>query len=359
MPWHEKDDTIDWQAYFHRRNRIVAALLHSPYDHGGKLVQESLETQVRHLLSMQYVAGRDGPDGDRGHPRRSERMHRDVLHRLPELNKMRKEYTDSQAKPEPRPVPCAPGGASRLVGARCPGAPKSKIGFVKTFAASVVRQALPVRELSREYPEANVAHLDLKWWLLAQYDSALVSSADGTSASWYKRDPDQVRDLAKRSLALHARLAKEWPALSKQYKDALPDLVSPEDVGGVVRRVQQAAVLRPAGEVAPLLSAIVVARLRAALVASDFTVAAVAELIGPHAHAALGRNETTPALRRTSDGSALVDPRHVSGCCRHRLQAGAVERALPGLVDALCVAGLLERSVGEVRAVARCPAVRR
>jgi galactofuranosylgalactofuranosylrhamnosyl-N-acetylglucosaminyl-diphospho-decaprenol beta-1,5/1,6-galactofuranosyltransferase len=25
VPWHEKDDTIDWQAYFHRRNRIVAA----------------------------------------------------------------------------------------------------------------------------------------------------------------------------------------------------------------------------------------------------------------------------------------------------------------------------------------------
>ena len=71
VPWHEKDDTIDWQAYFHRRNRIVAALLHSPYEHGGKLVRESLETQVRHLLCMQYAPGRDGPPGHRGHPRRS------------------------------------------------------------------------------------------------------------------------------------------------------------------------------------------------------------------------------------------------------------------------------------------------
>jgi galactofuranosylgalactofuranosylrhamnosyl-N-acetylglucosaminyl-diphospho-decaprenol beta-1,5/1,6-galactofuranosyltransferase len=54
VPWHEKDDTIDWQAYFHRRNRIVAALLHSPYERGGRLIRESFETQVRHLLSMQY-----------------------------------------------------------------------------------------------------------------------------------------------------------------------------------------------------------------------------------------------------------------------------------------------------------------
>ena len=55
VPWHEKDDTIDWQAYFHDRNRlIVAALLHSPYDRGGTLLRESFETQVKHLLSMQY-----------------------------------------------------------------------------------------------------------------------------------------------------------------------------------------------------------------------------------------------------------------------------------------------------------------
>jgi galactofuranosylgalactofuranosylrhamnosyl-N-acetylglucosaminyl-diphospho-decaprenol beta-1,5/1,6-galactofuranosyltransferase len=96
------------------------------------------------------------------------------------------------------------------------------------MAAGWVRQAFPVRELSREHPEANVAHLDLKWWLLSQLDSALVSSADGTSVSWYKRDPEKFKDLAKRSIAIHARLAKEWPELSQRYKDALPDLVSPK-----------------------------------------------------------------------------------------------------------------------------------
>ncbi|MEZ5191762.1 MAG: hypothetical protein R2734_04100 [Nocardioides sp.] len=42
--------------------------------------------------------------------------------------------------------------------------------------------------------------------------------------------------------------------------------------------------------------------LRAALAAAGYGYDAVAELLGPLAHAALGRNETTPGLRRTADG---------------------------------------------------------
>ena len=42
------------------------------------------------------------------------------------------------------------------------------------------------------------------------------------------------------------------------------------------------------------------ARLREALVAADFTVDAVRALLGEVADAALLRNETTPAVRRTA-----------------------------------------------------------
>jgi galactofuranosylgalactofuranosylrhamnosyl-N-acetylglucosaminyl-diphospho-decaprenol beta-1,5/1,6-galactofuranosyltransferase len=54
----------------------------------------------------------------------------------------------------------------------------------------------------------------------------LVSSADGTSVSWYKRDPQLAKDIMRRSIAIHARLAKEWPRLAEEYRAALPDLVS-------------------------------------------------------------------------------------------------------------------------------------
>ena len=54
VPWTDKNDAVDWQAYFHHRNRFVAALLHSPYDNGGRMVRESLNHQIKHLVSLQY-----------------------------------------------------------------------------------------------------------------------------------------------------------------------------------------------------------------------------------------------------------------------------------------------------------------
>ena len=98
-----------------------------------------------------------------------------------------------------------------------------------------------------------------------------------------------------------------------------------------------------------LLSSSLVGRLREALAAAEFSYDSVAELLGPVAHGALSRNETTPGLRATGDGGPLSTLTRL-----WPLQAAvgldAAETALPGLVDALCVAGLLERSVGEVRA---------
>ncbi len=225
VPWHEKDDTIDWQAYFHRRNRIVTALLHSPYERGGRLVRESFETQIKHLLSMQYAPAEMGLMAIEDILEGPERMHRDMRLRLGELNALRKGYDDSIAKPDLDMYPKARRKKPPRKG-KSPTAPTSMFGRAKTMALGGIRQVMPVRDLAMSHPEANIAHVDLKWWLLSQFDSALVSSADGTSAAWYKRRPEKFRDLLSRSVALHTRLAKEWPELAQQYQDALPDLSS-------------------------------------------------------------------------------------------------------------------------------------
>ena len=91
------------------------------------------------------------------------------------------------------------------------------------------------------------------------------------------------------------------------------------------------------------------ARLREALANAGFTYDGVAGVLGPEAHAALQRNETTPGLRRTTGGSPLETLTRL-----WPLQAAVsieeADRALPGLVDPLCVAGFLEQSVSTVRA---------
>jgi hypothetical protein len=92
-----------------------------------------------------------------------------------------------------------------------------------------------------------------------------------------------------------------------------------------------------------------IARLRAALLAADYSFDGVSGLLGTTAHAALARNETTPGLRRTSGGSPLETLVRL-WLLQAPVPVAGVERALPGLLDELCVAGILERSVGEVAA---------
>jgi hypothetical protein len=94
-------------------------------------------------------------------------------------------------------------------------------------------------------------------------------------------------------------------------------------------------------------------RLRSALLDADYTVDAVDELLGATARAALQRNETLPALRRTTDSSPLATLVRL-----FLLQAPAdradADRALPGLVDELVASGLLARSGATVRAALDC-----
>ena len=93
----------------------------------------------------------------------------------------------------------------------------------------------------------------------------------------------------------------------------------------------------------------VVGRLRASLTAAGYTYEGVAGVLGTTAHAALSRNETTPGVRATSGGSALETLTRLWPL-QAAVDLDAALAALPDLLDPLCVAGILERSVGSVRA---------
>lgn len=90
-------------------------------------------------------------------------------------------------------------------------------------------------------------------------------------------------------------------------------------------------------------------RLRAALTQARFTPGSVHDHLGESAQRALMRNETVPALRATADGSPLSTMVRLFSLQRP-IDASAADAALPGLVDPLCLAGVLERTVSEVRA---------
>ena len=53
MAWSDKDDAIDWQAYFHLRNRLVVAAMHWDGDVSG-LVRSHLKATLKHLACLEY-----------------------------------------------------------------------------------------------------------------------------------------------------------------------------------------------------------------------------------------------------------------------------------------------------------------
>jgi galactofuranosylgalactofuranosylrhamnosyl-N-acetylglucosaminyl-diphospho-decaprenol beta-1,5/1,6-galactofuranosyltransferase len=250
IPWTDKNDALDWQSYFHQRNRTIAALLHSPYDHGGRVVRESFNHQVKHLFALQYstaelrhLALEDVLAGP-------ERLHADLTTKLPELQARRRGYDDARTAPDPDAFPPVRREKPPKRG-QDPTLPKGKVGQLLAAATSAARQLRPPRPLSARHPEARLSAMDAKWWMVAQFDSVVVSMPDGTSAAWYHRDKDEFSDLLRRTVEIHQRLYREWPRLARHYRQALPDIVSPEQWAKTFEASAPASVPAPTAESEP------------------------------------------------------------------------------------------------------------
>ncbi|WP_367133580.1 glycosyltransferase [Saccharothrix sp. HUAS TT1] len=226
MPWTDKNDATDWQAYFHTRNRLVMAALHSPYDIRSTLVKQGLKLSLRHLLSMEYstVAVQQkaiedfiaGPD----------KLFESLRTALPEIQKLRKTYSDAQVSESAREFP-----PPTFDMVRAEAMLKPPLGTAATAAkaskALLHNLRAPQQEAGHR-PQINVPATSARWFLLGNLDSATVSSADGSGVAFRKRDPKEFRQLMARVVRNYRRLGQEWPRLKKVYRDALPELTSVE-----------------------------------------------------------------------------------------------------------------------------------
>ena len=191
------------------------------------MVRESLNHQIKHLVSMQYAtvemrhrALEDVLAGPYA-------LHGQLATKLGEVNALAQQYSDMQLKadrdelpPVRREKPPSRGRDSSEI--------PSRVSQLVTAGLAPIRQLRKVRRLSQEFPEVELTAMDATWYRLASYDSAVVSMKDGTSAALYRRDPERFRDLLRRTLEIHERFRKEWPRLAAEYRAALGDITSPE-----------------------------------------------------------------------------------------------------------------------------------
>jgi galactofuranosylgalactofuranosylrhamnosyl-N-acetylglucosaminyl-diphospho-decaprenol beta-1,5/1,6-galactofuranosyltransferase len=227
VPWTDKNDAVDWQAYFHHRNRFVAALLHSPYDNGGRMVRESLNHQIKHLVSLQYSTAEIRHQALLDVLAGPHHLHEVLATKLGEVNAYRKQFTDAQLQTDPDsfpPIRRTKPPRKGKDGTEIPG----RLSTLITAGLAPIRQLRPTRPLSSEFPEAELTAMDAKWYRIARYDSAIVSMNDGSSAALYQRDPEHYRELLRKTIAIHAQLRREWPRLAAEYRAALGEITSPE-----------------------------------------------------------------------------------------------------------------------------------
>lgn len=225
VSWVDKDDLVGWQAYFHIRNRIIAALLHSPYELGGKLLRESNYSDVKHTISMQYYTEDTRLMAFEDVLRGPDLLHEIQPLRIQEIRAMAKDYPDVQWKPdvEAFPPPHAHKPPKRGKQPTQPPAVLLPLWATKTLLKSFL---VPVKQSAMEHPQAHIAHQDNKWWRMSMYDSALVTNAEGTGISWYKRDRAKFLRILPRSTMLHLQMVREWKRMQQIYRDALGRITS-------------------------------------------------------------------------------------------------------------------------------------
>ena len=225
MPWTDKDDATDWQAYFHLRNRLIVAALHSPYRRGGSLVSHSLKSALKHLLSLEYStvalhlqAMEDFLAGPAV-----------LADRLPtalgEVRKKRAGYTDGTVLESSRSLPLPSMDAVKAERFLKP--PANPVTIGATLAAGLVHNVLPVNAEHHTQPQLNVPFQDARWFLLARLDGATVGTADGRGVTFRKRDPRTFWALLGASLRSHAELRQEFPRMRKEYRAGLDEMTSP------------------------------------------------------------------------------------------------------------------------------------
>ncbi|HZE17963.1 MAG TPA: glycosyltransferase [Mycobacterium sp.] len=219
MAWSDKDDAIDWQAYFHLRNRLVVAAMHWDGDIAG-LLRSHLKATLKHLACLEYstvaIQNKAIDDFLAG----PEHIFSILSKALPEVHRIRKDYADAVVLPAASELP----PPSQKHEAMKPPVNPLAIGYRLT--RGVLNNATKADLAHHRRPQRNVPTQDARWFLLCTLDSATVTTADGRGVVFRQRDRSKMLSLLWQSLRRQRQLARRFDALRVTYREALPVLSS-------------------------------------------------------------------------------------------------------------------------------------
>jgi galactofuranosylgalactofuranosylrhamnosyl-N-acetylglucosaminyl-diphospho-decaprenol beta-1,5/1,6-galactofuranosyltransferase len=220
MAWSDKDDAIDWQAYFHLRNRLVVAAMHWDGPIRG-LVASHMKATIKHLLCLEYstvaIQNKAMDDFLAG----PEHIFSILESALPDVRRMREEYPDAVVLPGAAALP--PPSDKRRKKVKIPTSPPAIAVRLSRGLSHQLKQHDPAHH---QRPQINVATQDARWFSLCVVDGVTVTTADGRGVVYRQRDRAKMLELLRDSTRRQIRLIRKFNRMRKVYREALPVLTS-------------------------------------------------------------------------------------------------------------------------------------
>ena len=222
MAWSDKDDAIDWQAYFHLRNRlIVAALEHDGSTKG--LITSMAKATAKHLLCLEYSTVAVQNEAMKDFLAGPENLFSILESALPRINSLRKNYPDAVVINSAADLPKPSGGPAGLTDI-----PLSPVAKVKTLLKAAKKQLAPTNPDAHAVPQVNLPPIEARWFSLSRVDGATVTTADGRGVVYRKRDREIARELATESMRLQKEVRDRFDEMRDRYRASYDMLTSRE-----------------------------------------------------------------------------------------------------------------------------------
>ena len=217
MAWSDKDDAIDWQAYFHLRNRLIVAAM----DHDGPvkgIIRSMQKATLKHLLCLEYSTVAIQNEAMKDFLAGPDQLFDILETSLPRIAAIRKTYPDAVVLPTAAQLPKptgAPGVPTKDIGGRL--APvKKAVWLAKGLKHSLTKED----PAHHDVPQANFAPIEARWFSLSRVDGATVTTADGRGVVYRQRDLNKAKDLLKESRRLQKLVEERFDELRGQYRAA-------------------------------------------------------------------------------------------------------------------------------------------
>ena len=230
MAWADKDDAIDWQAYFHMRNRLIVASIYGP-ENPEAMLKNMLKSTLKHYVCMEYSTIAIQNEAMKDFLAGPDQLFDILESALPRIQAIRKDFADAQVVESAADLPAptgAPGVPTRTIGGRL-----AKVKKLPWAAKALLHLRKPENRDHWNAPQLNLTTEEARWYTLARLDSATVSTAGGTGVAFRKRDKKLADDLVAQQKELRAEISKRWPELKHAYRDARGELTSHENWGKI------------------------------------------------------------------------------------------------------------------------------